>query len=244
MKDPWPKAFDPETIAGIQAIQDSLASLSTLYLAVLDPDGAPLTIPSNQAARCTECLARFPEAPCRPPFMQAIADAVDHRITTTAQCPFGLRTCFSPLGTLGKASSAVAAILAVGRLPESNRFSDGPASPKDGASQPPAGLAVTHPEKAVTPCCRIFDLIFSLASHPGPRGAHAGTPAAAPAATPPLSSREREVLDLVAQGLSNRAIADRLFISEPTVKTHIHNISKKVKINNRTSLALFFLQSM
>jgi LuxR family transcriptional regulator, maltose regulon positive regulatory protein len=49
-----------------------------------------------------------------------------------------------------------------------------------------------------------------------------------------LSPRELEVLHLIAEGLSNRQIADRLVISLGTVKTHVHNIFEKLSVNTRT----------
>jgi DNA-binding NarL/FixJ family response regulator len=48
-----------------------------------------------------------------------------------------------------------------------------------------------------------------------------------------LSRREREVLGLVAEGLNNRAIAERLFISENTVKNHVRNIHEKLGVHTR-----------
>ncbi|THA86269.1 response regulator transcription factor [Streptomyces sp. A0592] len=48
-----------------------------------------------------------------------------------------------------------------------------------------------------------------------------------------LTRREREVLALIGQGLSNRGIAERLFISEATVKTHINNLFAKAGIRDR-----------
>lgn len=51
-----------------------------------------------------------------------------------------------------------------------------------------------------------------------------------------LSSREREIVRLVAAGLRNRAIADRLSISEGTVKVHMHNIYEKLDVNGRVEL--------
>lgn len=55
----------------------------------------------------------------------------------------------------------------------------------------------------------------------------------APAPTA-LTARETEVLRLVGQGLSNRAIADRLFLSEATVKTHLVRTFEKLGVNDRT----------
>ena len=53
-----------------------------------------------------------------------------------------------------------------------------------------------------------------------------------------LSVREREVYDLVCVGLSNREIGKRLFISEGTVKVHVHNMFDKVGVRSRTALAM------
>jgi LuxR family maltose regulon positive regulatory protein len=49
----------------------------------------------------------------------------------------------------------------------------------------------------------------------------------------PISERELEVLHLIAAGLSNREIADKLFISLNTVKTHTKNINSKLDVNSR-----------
>ncbi|MCC3291042.1 response regulator transcription factor [Arthrobacter sp. zg-Y1110] len=52
---------------------------------------------------------------------------------------------------------------------------------------------------------------------------------------PALSSRELELLELLATGLGNRAIARKLFISEATVKTHLVHIYEKLGVDNRTA---------
>ena len=49
-----------------------------------------------------------------------------------------------------------------------------------------------------------------------------------------LSARETEVLRLVADGLSNRAIAESLFLGEATVKTHLIHVFEKLEVNDRT----------
>jgi len=51
----------------------------------------------------------------------------------------------------------------------------------------------------------------------------------------PLSAREREVLELVARGTSNREIAKELFISEATVKTHLTHLYGKLGVKDRAA---------
>lgn len=54
-----------------------------------------------------------------------------------------------------------------------------------------------------------------------------------------LTKREYEVLTLIAEGLNNKDIADKLFISEKTVKNHVSNIFKKIEVNDRIQAAIF-----
>lgn len=58
----------------------------------------------------------------------------------------------------------------------------------------------------------------------------------------PLSPREREVLQLIARGHGNRAIADELIISEQTVKTHVSNILTKLGLQDRVQAAIFAIR--
>lgn len=58
----------------------------------------------------------------------------------------------------------------------------------------------------------------------------------------PLTEREVEVLQLVARGFSNNDIADKLVVSERTVRTHISNILGKLHLANRTQAALYALR--
>ncbi len=58
----------------------------------------------------------------------------------------------------------------------------------------------------------------------------------------PLTEREKEVVRLVAQGRSNQDIADRLAISEATVRTHVSHILTKLGLSSRTQAALYALR--
>lgn len=58
----------------------------------------------------------------------------------------------------------------------------------------------------------------------------------------PLSAREREVLKYAALGESNSKIAEKLYVREVTVKTHMNTIFKKLKVNSRTQAVLLAMQ--
>lgn len=58
----------------------------------------------------------------------------------------------------------------------------------------------------------------------------------------PLTEREKQVADLVAQGLMNKEIAEKIFISEETVKNHLHNIFEKLGVSDRLELALYLVR--
>jgi NarL family two-component system response regulator LiaR len=58
----------------------------------------------------------------------------------------------------------------------------------------------------------------------------------------PLSPRERDVLDLIARGHSNRQIASELIIGEQTVKTHVSSILTKLDLQDRVQAAIFALR--
>jgi len=62
-----------------------------------------------------------------------------------------------------------------------------------------------------------------------------GNPIRASSSTPSLSGREVEVLRYLSDGLTNREIADRLFITEGTTKGHLHRIFRKLDVRNRTA---------
>jgi DNA-binding NarL/FixJ family response regulator len=53
-----------------------------------------------------------------------------------------------------------------------------------------------------------------------------------------ITAREREIVDLIAQGLSNKEIAHRLCIATDTVKSHVHNILEKLSLRSRVEVAV------
>ncbi len=83
--------------------------------------------------------------------------------------------------------------------------------------------------------CELLPMGAEAAADPEERDAGLSVSAAG------LTRRETEVLDLVAQGGQNKVIADRLGLSEHTVKLHIHRIISKVGVRNRTAAANWYL---
>lgn len=80
---------------------------------------------------------------------------------------------------------------------------------------------------------KILDEFVRMAHDPAPRAPHPDE----------LSEREREVLQLIAGGATNREIAGQLFISENTVNYHVKNILSKLHIRNRAQAVAYALQS-
>ncbi len=74
---------------------------------------------------------------------------------------------------------------------------------------------------------QIAGRVMEQVAHPPPGGDLAS-----------LTPREREVLQLLGRGLSNRELADTLVVSEKTVKTHVSNILMKLGVHDRTQAAL------
>ena len=67
---------------------------------------------------------------------------------------------------------------------------------------------------------------------------HSHTPATIPSELAQLTSREKEVLQLIAQGYNNREIARELYIAERTVKNHVNSILRRLNLRDRTQAAI------
>jgi DNA-binding NarL/FixJ family response regulator len=85
-------------------------------------------------------------------------------------------------------------------------------------------LKAAHPDDLATAVRQSFTHSMYLAA----------PPAGLPHETTPLTGREVEILRLVAEGYSNRRLAEILSVSEPTVKFHLTNVYRKLGVGNRT----------
>ncbi len=94
------------------------------------------------------------------------------------------------------------------------------------------GKAQLHPEVARR----------LMAAISGKSNSHAAIPDKLPKELQGLTDREREVLEFIAQGLSNREIAEKMVISEKTVKTHVSNVLDKLELEDRTRAAIWALK--
>jgi len=94
------------------------------------------------------------------------------------------------------------------------------------------GKAQLHPDVAR----RLMMAVSGDASVKEPK------PASLPNELQGLTDREREVLEQIAQGLTNREIAEKMVISEKTVKTHVSNLLDKLGLEDRTRAAIWALK--
>lgn len=58
-----------------------------------------------------------------------------------------------------------------------------------------------------------------------------------------LSSRELQILELISQGLNNKEISDKIFLSEGTIRNYISSMLEKLNLRDRTQLAIFYINS-
>lgn len=76
----------------------------------------------------------------------------------------------------------------------------------------------------------LFSHVAAVALSRGKRGAKAAVR---------MTTRERQVIDLIAEGLSNKEIAGRLHVATHTVKSHVHNILEKLTLHTRLEVAVY-----
>jgi len=104
--------------------------------------------------------------------------------------------------------------------------------------------AAARGEAALTPAlaAKVLAELARTTQPPPSAPATPHSPAPSPEDIEPLTAREREVLDLVVRGASNREIAEALVVSDNTVKYHLKNILGKLHLHNRAQVVAYALR--
>lgn len=220
--DQWTRAVGKESL---QAFQDDFSNLNEVSLCLVRLDGTPVTVASNRSLACFYIESQNHER-CAREHRQLIDRMQATRGPIIDTCYAGL-TCFSC--PILRARDIVGAFF--GGMVRCD------------TSIPGITGLVGQPEPLME-LARLRSIVASLNSTvallKNVRIARDNTveeTGAALKADFGLTSREIMVLDLVVAGRSNKEIADTLFISEKTVKTHITNILKKTERANRYELS-------
>jgi DNA-binding CsgD family transcriptional regulator len=233
----WYQSLGADAAARLQEVQDSMAYLSKLSICIIDSKGIPYTISSNQPSCSYNNQCKIDKEDCKELLLRGINEAEQKLESVMVACPEGLAVTIVPLGDFClEAQNAPLAYLSLGKvfIGEDNSAGKKPM------------LSLKKYQKAVVSVSKIFELIFILLAR-GVSMDHIGlafgqNPVSKDYTV--LTKRELEVLKRVGTGLTNHAIANQLYISDSTVKTHITNIMAKLDMGNRTELALYSIQAL
>jgi DNA-binding CsgD family transcriptional regulator len=228
-------------LAKIQHLQDLYSKHYKLSLSLYDQDGAKFLVASNYSLFCGQTCAKGEDF-CQDFFSKLLQQVKKQSSSLLVACPFGLSTAIVPLGLCLETNAALPAdyYLIVGKI----KLSDGEGI--FSAKSPPADLQGEMSRKEFKEIAQLIafnmDMIFSLIKLGGISPHKKKTIKKEDYAQ--LTQREKEILHLVSIGMSNQEIAGALFISDHTVKVHISNILKKLRLNNRTKLAVYKIQAL
>lgn len=190
-------------------------------LALLSPSGV-----WNSVAYVRECHRRFPAASIGLIVDDATQAAIDFEPLLDHRLVHGLLPLNLPLDVW----LAVMSLLISGGqyLPFETTRRDRP------ATEPAALVPRKRFERSLPEPHNLTALKEAQASHAPGNTRHSP-------ALDTLTARERQILQLVSEGYQNKLIADRMSLSEHTVKAHVHNLIAKLRVNNRTQAAATFL---
>lgn len=229
-------------LAKIQHLQDLYSKHYQLSISLYDQDGTKVLIPSNYSLFCCQTCTED-NTFCQKFFSKLLQQAQKQSSSLLTTCPLGLSVAVIPLGLCLETNTTSHAdyYLVVGKIKLSNNenfFSEEPQPPVSYKKE----ISLEEFKEIIKIIAFNIDMILSLVKLGGISLHKKKSIKKEDFAK--LTQREKEILHLVSNGMSNQEIAKALFISEHTVKTHISNILKKLKLNNRTKLALYKIQAL
>ncbi len=213
----------------LQTFQDRFASSYGVSMVFLDLSGLPVTVNSQNSLLCftmeKEHLVR-----CKENFQMDLEN-MHNGESFIHICPFGIVCLYVPLYF----NNRLAAYAAVGGMTYEN-----------------SAISANLKNRFHITCCNketvqnILSLLESLLRlinmgfSTQPANQTATQEEKTRSQEDPISQREHEVVELLCKGCSNKEIAQKLGISEPTVKTHISNILTKLNLHDRTQIVVHY----
>lgn len=228
-------------LAKIQQLQDMFSRHFQVSIAIHSIDNNDITIPSNQNAFCHNKLMNS-DSLCHNFLLQMQEQITDKLIVTTCphQCSFAIAPLNGSLEPFNyQAPEYFITIVQNNRKSMEELFADFESDSFLANDSQPTEFYEIAQIISFT-----FDVIFALMKTEK-MGLELEIPEGfRKEGLNALTMREKEILHLVSNGMSNQQIATQLFISEHTVKAHISNILKKLNLSNRTQLAIYEIQSL
>ena len=215
----------------LQTFQDNFASAYGLSMVFLDLNGNPLTVGSQNSLLCFT-IEKEHGPRCRENFLRD-TDAMKDGESFVHVCPFGIVCMYVPVYF----NNRLTTFAAVGGM----TYTDS-AIPDNLKSR----FHITSYNKEKTQnilrmlesMLRMLNMTVSVATIAGMTKQEEMVPEQLREER--ISRREREVIKLLCKGLSNKEIAQQLFINEITVKTHISNILAKLNLHNRMQIIVYY----
>lgn len=223
----WLKTVGKEKI---QSLQDMLANIFNVSICLLDLNGKAITVRSKPLLICYYIRKSKGEF-CKQEFLRAIDKCKKESQAANHECYFGLKYFMCPVFSAGK----MVAIMHCGGFYENeNQLPDNLKTHFDVPVMPEEQAKNVY--KLLLKIIEVMDVNLntgklSLEDNANSKNEYA-------VFEEKLSSRECEVAVLVSGGCSNKVIADKLCISEKTVKTHISNILSKLEVKDRMQIML------
>lgn len=234
-------------LARLQRMQDLYSQYFGITIRIIERETLKsFTISSNNDPTCARNMEEAPDI-CRG-FFRRMAEGCGDKLTVTT-CPFGCLFAVAPLGRsleTGSYASATHLLIATSQPAQSDVLETEPGVEDLLGGAPVASDAERDEFRRMAKVmASSFDLVIALMQEDNPLGSVA-LPADGRDASrvEKLTRREREIAALASTGMTNQQIADRLYLSEHTVKLHISNILKKLGLSNRTQLAIFGIQNL